>query len=76
MGMPPDLQVVVREADRLVVCDAQNGDVGDRGEAAADEHAVGQCRIMVAGQDDHGNAGGGQHEAGAVEHRGWDAVVV
>ena len=31
---------------------------------------------MVAGQDHHGEAGIGQQAAGAVEHRGGDAVVV
>ncbi len=76
MRVAPDFQVVLREADRLVVGDAEDGDVGDRCEAAAGEHAVGQRGVVVAGQDHHGDAGIGQQAAGAVEHGGGDAVVV
>ena len=56
--------------------DAEDGDVGNASEAAADEDAVGQRGVVVAGQDHHGDAGVGQQAAGAVEHRGGDAVVV
>ena len=76
MRVAPDLQIVLREADRLVVRDAEDGDVGNGCEAAADEDAVGQRGIVVAGQDHHGDAGVGQQAAGAVEHGGGDAVVV
>ena len=76
MRVAPDLQVVVREADRLVVRDAEDGDVGNGREAAADEDAVGQGGVVVAGQDHHGAAGIGQQAAGAIEHAGADAVVV
>ncbi len=76
MRVAPDLQVVLREIDRLVVRDAEDGDVGDRGQPAADEDGVGQRRIVVAGQDHHRDAGIGQQAAGAIEHGGGDAVVV
>ena len=72
----PDLQIVVRKADRLVVRNAEDGDVGNGREAAAGEDAVGQRGVVVARQDHHGDAGIGQQAAGAVEHGGGDAVVV
>ena len=56
--------------------DPEDGDVGNGREPATDEHAVGQRRVVVAWQDHHRDAGIGQQPAGAVEHRGGDAVVV
>ena len=76
MRVAPDLQVMVGKADCLVVRDADDGDVGNGREPAAHEDAVRQRRVVVAGQDHHLDAGIGQQPAGAVEHRGGDAVVV
>ena len=67
---------MARETHRLVVRDAEDGDVGDGRELAAHEDAVGQRGIVVAGQDHHRDAGIGQQAAGAVEHGGGDTVVV
>src|ERR1700722_3200699 len=76
MRVTPYFQAVVREADRLVVRDAEDGDVGNGREAAADEDAVGQGGGVVAGQYHHGAGGIGQQAACAIQHAGGDAVVV
>ena len=76
MRVTPDLQVVPREDRRLVVRDADDGDVGNAAEVAAGEDAVGQRGVVVARQDHHRDGGIGQQATGAIQHGGWDAVVV
>ena len=76
MRMAPDFQVAIGICDRLVVRDAEDADIGDCGETAADENAVGQCRVVVAWQDHDGTARIGEQFCGALKNGPRDAVVV
>ena len=53
---------------------AQNGEVRDLRQPAADIDRIGQRRIVVAGQNHHRQAGRGQQRAGAVDQGGAETV--
>ena len=72
----PDFQVTIGIGDRLFVRDAKNADVGDGGEAAAQENAIGQRGVVVARQDHNGAPGIRQELCGALKDRRRDAVVI
>ncbi len=74
--MPPDFKIVRREMHGLVMCDAENGEVRDLREPAADVNRVRQGRVVVAGQDHDRHAGIGQQAPGAVEQRHTKLVAL
>jgi hypothetical protein len=76
MRMPPDFEIIRREGHRLVVCDAEDVDIPDAVEPAANENRIRQGRIVVAGQDHDLRTAIREQPTGTVENCGVQLIVL
>src|ERR1700726_4480404 len=76
MRMPPYLEIKCGEGHRLVMCDAENADVWDARDRAANEYRIRQGRIVVAGQYQDRPPRLGEEPGRAVENSGAQLMAL
>jgi hypothetical protein len=76
MRMPPYLEIKCGEGHRLVMRDAENVDIRDARDPAANEHRIRQGRIVVAGQHQDRHPHLGEEPRRAVENSGAKLIAL
>ena len=76
MRVAPDFEIERRKRDPTLVRDADDRDVADLVEPAAQPDRIRRRRVVIAGQDHDRQTGIGEQHAGAVDRRRRDLMVV